>query len=118
LDRSLPRTDFANYVGLHENLEIIGKKTIEVMCAHLHDKKIHGDACKGELEGVFKRNQDFIEAYANWLVNLDSKIKHKEGYFNRAIPNFLDIIREGKLSPIELLRLFKQQLDLGYHIKE
>lgn len=106
LERSLPRRDFADYVGLHEHVEAT------------RGKEQHGEACRIELDEVLKKESDFVDAYADWLAGLTNVSKNQErGYFERAIPDFLQVIRRGNLSPTEVLREFKNQLDLGYHLK-
>ena len=106
LERTLPQREFADYVGLHEHVEAT------------RGKDQHGEACITELSEVLKREPGFIDAYANWLVGLTNKSKNPErGYFGRAIPDILQVIRKGNLSPTEVLREFKHQLDLRYHLK-
>lgn len=110
LERELARPDFADYVGLHEHIEATIENTSE--------SKWHGNACKAELTEVLKQKPDFIDAYANWLVGLTNASQNPErGYFARAIPDFLQVVREGILSPTEIIREFKNQLDAGYHLK-
>lgn len=106
LERTLPKKDFAGYVGLHEHIEAT------------QGKSQHGEACKSELTEVLKQNPEFIDAYANWLVGLTHASENPErGYFARAIPDFFKVVKEGRLSPTEVLREFKGQLDAGYHLK-
>ena len=110
LERELPRPDFADYVGLHEHIEATIKNASE--------NRWHGNACKAELTEALKQNPDFIDTYANWLVGLTNASQTPErGYFARAIPDFLQVVKEGRLSPTEVLREFKSQLDAGYHLK-
>ena len=99
LERSLPTLDFADYVGLHEHTENL--------------RGSHADACRVELGEVFKRESQFVEAYANWVVGMTKTMRKPEnGYFGRAVPEILGIIREDKLSPLEILQRFKESLDL------
>jgi hypothetical protein len=110
LERELARPDFADYVGLHEH--------IEATTQNVSESQWHGNACKAELTEVMKQNPDFIDAYANWLVRLTNASENPErGYFARAIPDFLQVVNEGRLNPAEVLREFKSQLDAGYHLK-
>ncbi len=101
LERELTRQDFADYVGLHEHIEsnFVGGN--------------HGVACKVELEEVLKRELEFIDSYANWLITASSEVSGK-GYFGRAIPDFLKAVKGKKLSPVQILKEFKSQLDQKY----
>ncbi|MBU1201738.1 MAG: hypothetical protein KJ583_02655 [Nanoarchaeota archaeon] len=104
LENALPRKDFGDYVGLHEHIETLNGID-------------HGRACKVELEEVFKKEQEFIDSYAAWLIELTNKSKNpKEGYFERAIPDFLFVVKECNLTSTQILKEFKKQLDLGYHL--
>ena len=107
LERELPRHDFADYIGLHEYIETTG------------GLYRHGEACRIELGELFKRDSDFVDSYAGWIVGLNKNMKEpKKGYFGRAIPQMIKIIEEGGLSPSEILREFKTQLDSGVHKEE
>lgn len=115
-ERSLPRRDFADYVGMHEWAESrsIVKGDINV---DIHNRIIHGKGCKMELEFLLMREKEFVDEYANWLVNLTKFSKKPEdSYMPRAIPEFLEIIKEEKLSPTEIVREFKNQLDNNYYL--
>jgi len=82
------------------------------------DREYHGKGCKIELGEALKREPEFLNAYANWIVDSTKTSKNPErGYFGRAIPDFLKVIRDGNLNPTEVLREFKRQLDLGYHLR-
>jgi len=110
LERKIPRGDFANYVGLHEYIE----------ATNFHTKKeyLHSYACKIDMQELMKKSPKFIDAYATWLLNMTKASKNSEkGYFVGAIPDFLKVIRKGDLSPTEVLKEFKKQLDLGYHLR-
>jgi hypothetical protein len=116
LERSLPRRDFADYIGLHEHAEAQYHPEGNVYVNDA-EREVHGHGCKTELGEVLKRDNEFIDAYANWLVGSTKASKNPErGYFARAIPDFLDVIREGRLSPTKVLAEFKLQLDKGYHL--
>ena len=93
---------FRDYVGLHEHIE----------SEFLVNPKSHTLACSAELGEVFRRETKFVGAYARWLVELHDKSKTPEkGYFTRAVPDFMRILREGKLSPLEMLQEFKERVD-------
>lgn len=114
LQKCLPRPDFADYIGLHEHIETLG---FEVFNVSHYDASLHGNACMVELEEVFKREPEFIESYADWVVNVArSKPSPEGGYFGRAIPNSLPMVLDKNFTPVEVLRKFKDQLDLGYHL--
>lgn len=116
LERGLPRKDFADYVGIHEWIEAKSQAT-EGLESEIHDRMIHGKGCRNELYQVLKREKEFVDEYAKWLVSLTKSAKNpKDSYFPRAIPEFLDIIKEGKLSPTEIVKKFKDQLDYDYYI--
>ncbi len=117
LERELARPDFADYVGLHEHIEKLTRDLPEVPCDSNLNRD-HAEACKAELGEVLKRESDFVEAYANWIVGITHSMKNPErGYFGRALPDFLRVVKEGGLSPTEVLREFKSQLDAGYHLQ-
>ena len=110
LERVLEKKDFADYVGLHEYIESITPYTTS--------RAWHGNACKIELGEVLKCKPEFIDAYADWLIKITNSSENpEEGYF-KAISNFTRIIKENRLKPTEILLKFKEQLDLGYHLKE
>jgi len=113
----LERPGFADYVGLHEHIETLPRDLPAIPCNSNLDRR-HGEACKAELGEVLKRESESVEAYANWIVGINQTIKNPEyGYFERAIPDFLQVVKESKLSPTEVLKEFKSQLDEGYHLK-
>lgn len=98
--------DFIDYFALHEYIEA---KTGS-----------HCDACRAELGEVFKREQLFIDAYANMLgeiAEMELKILGSggtpgRGYFGRGVPGFITTERMKKGStPLELLTYFKKELD-------
>ena len=79
------------------------------------NKVIHANACRLELEEVFKMEREFINEYANWLLELSRSGKDPEsGYFGRAIHGFLDTIHGRELSPYEILADFKRRLDENF----
>ncbi len=95
--------DFIDYVGLHEFVEAVGNS--------------HVVACRADLEEAMK-NPALFELYANFLMGLaQDAIKKREsgepfnGYFDRAVPNFTDIIKNSTLSAVELVKEFKRQID-------
>ncbi len=97
--------DFIDYFALHEHIEA---KTGS-----------HCDACRAELGEVFKREQRFIDAYANMLgeiAEMELKILGSggtpgRGYFGRCVPGFITTGRMEKGStPLELLKYFKKEL--------
>jgi len=96
---NLPRQDFADYVALHEQAEI--------------ETDSHKEACRIELSEVFKKDNEFINAYANWLVGtyLLNPNGREEGYFKRAINGFYDKIKSRKISDkTKILQEFKRKL--------
>jgi hypothetical protein len=109
-EKNLFRPDFADYVGLHEFSE-------SVFCYNRSirsPEQVHREGCRGELEEVFKREKEFIEAYAFWLFEME---KTKLSYFDRAIPGFFEKSLERKLSPVETLEEFKILLDSFKHFE-
>ncbi len=108
-ERRLPHLDFADYVALHEHIESLEFDA--------NERKWHGNACMIELEEVFKREAEFVGAYASWLIRTNMALKHPErGYFGRAIPDFVQVLKDGRLPPVEIITEFKRQLNEGYHL--
>lgn len=103
VEKNVPREDFQNYVGLHEYVEKICNKG-EFRCENRH-----AYASNIELDEVFKRDKEFVQAYSNWL--LETKLS---GYFERTLPNFLDKAKESKLSPLEIVSDFRKATKLIY----
>lgn len=102
-ERVVPAS-FRDYVGLHECVEAAGNE--------------HIAACRTDLEEVMK-NPTLFEEYAQYLLGLaQMTIRKKDrgedvnGYFDRALPDFLDVIKKGTLSAVELVTEFKKQIDL------
>ncbi len=95
--------DFIDYVGLHESAEAAGNP--------------HVVACRADLEEAMK-DPALFEQYANFLIGLaQDSIRKREsgglsrGYFDRAVPNFTDVIKNSALSAVELVKEFKRQID-------
>ena len=107
LERLLPEKDFADYIGLHQYIEMATTDP------QIKPGIRHGHACKIELEEVLCKEEDFIKSYAEWIFDLCTNKGLK--YFEHAIPRFTSHIKEN-LTPAEILREFKKQLDRGYHI--
>lgn len=89
---------FRNLVGLHEHLEIQGKKHIE--------------ACFGDLTEA-RKNQTLFNQYTTWLHNLALTPKHPrsiDGYFDRAIPNWTSNYPAQNYTPSQYLDLFYEAI--------
>jgi hypothetical protein len=117
LEKALPKPEFADYVGLHEHGEVLFRS--EPGIVNDYEREKHGYGCITDLTEVLKREPEFIDGYADWVVKMTrtSKVPHR-GYFGRAIPDFVQLVMDGELSPADILREFKRQLDAGYHLRE
>lgn len=104
LGKTLADPEFADFVGLHENVEKYPE--------NFTVKRTHADACRIELEQVFKRESKFIGRYANWIWDHNSNLPcDGNNYFDRAVPGFMDYARPSQKSPVEILREFKGRLE-------
>ncbi len=109
-ERTLPRVDFADYIGLHEYIETIFNDYIEPRLVLGHDK-VHEEACRIELEAVFEKDDDFKLAYSKWCVERAENHSLDDDYFEKAILNFGTFVRKKLLSPLEIMILFKNRLN-------
>lgn len=101
LERSVPPA-FRDYVGLHEYVEA---KTGN-----------HAMACKIQLVEMIK-DPELFRMFAEHSVASNRRniavfeSGEKSGFFNRAIPEFLAVLKDMRLSPLEVLQRFKDLLD-------
>ena len=106
----LPK-EMHDQVGLHEHFEGRG----------IEDSlESHYVACRDELRLLQQKPKDYEKAANFWAElnrNYGKQRFEDEGlfyYFGNLIPNLDDILREGKLNPVQILELYQEKLESIY----
>ena len=114
-------TELQDQIGLHESLHDLVEGTSD-------NKSLpHIIACREELK-FLEKNPELYVKYADFWIKWEKnkeKLQEKYGdqpiegsYFAGEIPNLDQIIREGKLKPVEILKLYQDTINQKYgHIQ-